>query len=127
MPKKILLVKILVVDDEKDWVQMLITRLEHEGYEIDAAFDAVQATMQAFQVKPDLMLLDIMMPAGGGLAVLKNIRANVKTYSMPVIIMTARSDKETKEAAEKLGISGYFIKTMDIVELLTKIKEILHE
>lgn len=122
MPKKI-----LIVDDEKDWVQMLITRLEHEGYEIDAAFDAVQATMQAFQVKPDLVLLDIMMPAGGGLGTLKNIRANVKTFSMPVIIMTAGSDKETKAAAEKLGISGYFVKTANAAELLAKIKEVLGE
>lgn len=122
MPKKI-----LIVDDEKDWVQMLITRLEHEGYQIDVAFDAVQATMQTFQAKPDLMLLDIMMPAGGGLGVLKNIRANAKTFSMPVIIMTARSDKETKEAAEGLGISGYFVKTANTTELLTKIKEVLGE
>jgi DNA-binding response OmpR family regulator len=115
------------VDDEKSWVQMLITRLEHEGYQIDAAFDAIQATMQAFQAKPDLMLLDIMMPAGGGLGALKNIRANVKTFSLPVIIMTARSDRETKEAAEKLGISGYFVKTASTVELLAKIKEVLGE
>jgi len=119
--------KILVVDDEKDWVHMLITRLEHEGYEIDAAFDAIQATMQVFGLKPDLMLLDIMMPAGGGLTVLENIRANVKTFTLPVIIMTARSDKETKEAAEALGISGYFVKTGDTAELLAKIKELLGE
>jgi len=122
MPKKI-----LIVDDEKDWVQMLITRLEHEGYHIDVAFDAVQATMQTFQAKPDLMLLDIMMPAGGGLGALANIRANAKTFSMPVIIMTARSDKETKKAAEELGISGYFVKTANTVELLAKIKEMLGE
>jgi len=117
--------KILIVDDEKDWVQMLIARLEHEGYQIDIAFDALQATMQAFQAKPDLMLLDIMMPAGGGLGTLKNVRTNVKTFAMPVIIMTARGDKETKEAAEGLGISGYFIKTGDTVGLLAEIKKVL--
>ncbi|OGX15111.1 MAG: hypothetical protein A2166_00630 [Omnitrophica WOR_2 bacterium RBG_13_41_10] len=119
--------KILIVDDEKDWVQMLITRLEYEGYQINVAFDAVQATMQTLQANPDLMLLDIMMPAGGGIGALKNIRANAKTFSMPVIIMTARGDKETKEAAEGLGISGYFVKTADTAELLVKIKEVLGE
>jgi DNA-binding response OmpR family regulator len=119
--------RILIVDDEKDWVQMLIKRLEHEGYQIDVAFDAVQATMQTFQAKPDLMLLDIMMPAGGGLEALKNIRANVKAFSIPVIVLTARGDKETKEAAEELGISGYFVKTTNTAELLAKIKEVLGE
>ncbi len=117
--------KILIVDDERDWVQMLVTRLRHEGYRIDVAFDAVQATMQSFRAKPDLMLLDIMMPAGGGLEALKNVRASDKTFPVPVIIMTARGDKETKEAAEKMGISGYFIKTGDTVGLLAEIKNVL--
>jgi DNA-binding response OmpR family regulator len=119
--------RILIVDDEKDWIQVLATRLRHEGYQTEAAFDTVQATTQAIQLKPDLILLDIMMPAGGGLEALKNIRANVKTFSIPVIVLTARGDKETKEAAEGLGISGYFVKTANTVELLAKMKEVLGE
>jgi DNA-binding response OmpR family regulator len=117
--------KILIVDDERDWIRMLATRLQHEGYQTEAAFDAIQAMMQAVQLKPDLMLLDIMMPAGGGLEALKNIRGSVKTFSIPVIVLTAKGDKETKEAAEKLGVSGYFTKTVDMDKLLEKIKEIL--
>ena len=119
--------KILIVDDEKDWIQMLAMRLGHEGYQTEAAFDTVQAMTQAIQLKPDLILLDIMMPAGGGLEALKNIRANFKTFSIPVIVLTARGDKETKEAAEGLGISGYFVKTSSTVELVAKIKEVLGE
>jgi len=117
--------KILIVDDEKDWIRMLAIRLEHEGYQIEAAFDAAQAMAQAVQLKPDLILLDIMMPAGGGLGALKNIRANFKTFSIPIIVLTAKGDKETEEAAEKLGVSGYFVKTVDTHKLLEKIKEIL--
>jgi DNA-binding response OmpR family regulator len=117
--------KILIVDDEKVWVKMLAMSLEHEGYQIGVAFDAIQATTQAFQLKPDLILLDIMMPAGGGLGALKNIRARDKTFSIPVIVLTAKVDKETKEAAEELGVSGYFSKSVDMDELLAKIKEIL--
>ncbi len=119
--------KLLIVDDEKDWIQMLAIRLENEGYQIEAAFDTVQATSQAAQLKPDLILLDIMMPAGGGLEALKNVRANVKTFSIPVIVLTAKGDKETKEAAERLGISGYFLKTANAVEILAKIKAVLGE
>jgi two-component system phosphate regulon response regulator PhoB len=117
--------RILIVDDEKVWVKMLAMSLGHEGYKTEAAFDTVQATTQAIRLKPDLILLDIMMPAGGGLEALKNIRANVKTFSIPVIVLTAKGDKETKEAAEELGVSGYFSKSVDMDELLKRIKEIL--
>jgi DNA-binding response OmpR family regulator len=119
--------RILIVDDEKDWVKMLAIRLGHEGYQIEVAFDTVQATAQAIKLIPDLILLDIMMPAGGGLEALKNIRARLKTFTIPVIVLTARGDKETKEAAERLGISGYFVKTASTVELVAKIKEALGE
>jgi DNA-binding response OmpR family regulator len=117
--------KILIVDDEKVWVKMLAMSLEHEGYQLEVAFDAIQATTQALRLKPDLILLDIMMPAGGGLAALKNIRTNFKTFSIPVIVLTAKGDKKTKDAVEELGVSGYFSKSMDIDVLLGKIKEIL--
>ena len=117
--------KILIADDEKDWIQMLSMRLEHEGYKTEAAFDAMQALMQGMREKPDPMLLDIMMPAGGGLEALKNIRASDKTFSMPVIVITAKGDAGTRMAAEKLGVSGYFVKPVDMPMLLEKIKEIL--
>lgn len=119
--------QILIVDDEKDWIQMLAMRLGHEGYQTEAAFDTIQAMAQAVQLKPDLILLDIMMPAGGGLKALKNIRTSTKTFCIPVIVLTAKGDKETKEAAEGLGISGYFVKTVNTAELLAKIKEVLGE
>jgi DNA-binding response OmpR family regulator len=116
---------ILIVDDEKDWVRMLTMRLEHAGYQVEAAFDAIQAIAQTIDLKPDLVLLDIIMPAGSGIGVLENLRVNVKTFNIPVIALTGRSDKQTKEAAEKLGISGYFVKPVDMDELLEKLKEVL--
>ena len=119
--------KILIVDDAEEWVEMLAMRLKHAGYQVGVAFDAVQAVSQTIQLKPDLILLDIMMPAGGGLNALKNIRASAKTFSIPVIVLTAKGDKETKEAAEKLGVSGYFLKPVDMGEFLGKLKEILVE
>jgi len=116
---------ILIIDDDKDWVRMLTMRLEHTGYQVEVAFDAIQAIAQTIDLKPDLVLLDIIMPAGGGIGVLENLRVNVKTFNIPVIALTGRSDKQTKEAAEKLGISGYFVKPVDMDELLEKLKEVL--
>jgi DNA-binding response OmpR family regulator len=117
--------KILIVDDEKDWVRMLSMRLQHEGYQIEVAFDAVQALSQTVKSKPDLVLLDIMMPAGSGLVMLEYLRENVKTFNIPVIVLTGISDKQTKEAAEKLGISGYFVKPVDMDKLIEELKEVL--
>lgn len=117
--------KILIVDDEKDWVRMLSTRLQHEGYQVEVAFDAIQAVTQTIDLKPDLLLLDIIMPAGSGIGVLENLRENVKAFNIPVIVLTGISNKQTKEAAEKFGISGYFVKPVDMDKLIEKLKEVL--
>jgi DNA-binding response OmpR family regulator len=116
---------ILIIDDDPDWVRMLSMRLQHEGYQIEVAFDAVQALSQTVKLKPDLVLLDIMMPAGSGLVMLEYLRENVKTFNIPVIVLTGISDKQTKEAAEKLGISGYFVKPVDMDKLIEELKEVL--
>lgn len=117
--------KILIIDDEIDWVKMIAARLESENYEVVAAFDTLTGVSQTKITKPDLVLLDIMMPSGGGIKFLENIRGNVKTFNLKVIIITARSDQETRNQVEKLGISGYFVKPIDTAEVLEKIKTIL--
>ena len=116
---------ILIIDDDKDWVRLLGMRLQHEGYQVEAAFDAVQAITQTIDLKPNLVLLDIIMPAGDGVGVLEKLRANAKTINIPVIALTAIRDKQTKKAAEKLGISGYFVKPVDTDKLMEKLKEVL--
>jgi len=116
---------ILIVDDEKEWVRALAIRLGHAGYRVEVAFDAVNGVAQAINLVPDVILLDIMMPAGGGITALKNIRNSSKTFNIPVIVITAKSDKETKETAKKLGISAYFVKPIDTVKLREKLREVL--
>ena len=119
--------RVLIVDDEKDWVRMLGMRLGHEGYQVEAAFDAVQAVGQAVRVKPNLILLDIMMPAGGGLVALKNLKANPKVFAVPVIVVSAKGDKEARAATRELGAAGFFVKPVDMVELMTSVKMVLCE
>lgn len=118
--------KILIVDDDVAWVRMLAIRLDQEGYQVEVAFDALQAMTQAIRSKPDLTLLDIIMPAGGGLRALENLRASTKTFSMPIIVVTSKEwDKEAKEAAKKFGISGYFMKPVDMDALLERVEKVL--
>jgi len=118
---------ILIIDDDQDWVWMLGMWLQHEGYHVESAFDAAQAITQAINVKPDLVLLDIIMPAGDGVGALEKLRNNANTINIPVIVVTAVKDKQTKEKAEKLGISGYFVKPVDKGTLMEKLKEVLIE
>jgi two-component system response regulator (stage 0 sporulation protein A) len=66
-----------------------------------------------------------MMPAGGGVRVLKNLRVNVNTFNIPVIAITGINDKQIIEATVELGISGYFVKPIDMDKLLEKIEEVL--
>ena len=116
--------KILIIDDEKDWVSMLAMRLSNKGYKTAAAFDAVCGMMQLKNFDPDVILLDIIMPAGGGITLLKNIRMSAYTFKVPVIVITGIDDAKIRKEAEGYGISGYFVKPLDIKELIKKIAEI---
>jgi CheY-like chemotaxis protein len=119
--------KILIVEDERDLVQLVMARLESLGYDIDVAFDALQAMMRLNKSKPDLVLLDISMPAGGGLQVLKNIRLNVKLFNIPVIVVTGSQDEKVKEEAKRLGVFAYYIKPVDAKVLADTIAKALEE
>jgi len=118
---------VLIIDDDPDWVQMISKRLQINGYHVEAAFDSVQAVSQALRLKPDLILLDILMPAGGGVGVLEKLRGNVNTFNIPVIALTALGDKQTVETMANLGVSGYFVKPVDMVKLLEKMEDVLKE
>jgi len=118
---------ILIVDDEKEWITMLGMRLAREGYHIEAGFDALQAVGRAVQLRPHLILLDIMMPGGGGFVALKNIRGNAKVFGVPVIVVSARGDTETKDTAESLGISGFFVKPVHMGKFMNRIGQVLRD
>ena len=116
---------ILIVDDDKSWINILAMRLQSEGYEVRAAFDAVSGMMQTVKERPDLMILDILMPAGGGFTLLKNLKDNVTTFSLHIIVLSNKADDATKNQAEKFGISGFFPKTIELAKLMLDIKKIL--
>jgi len=119
--------KILIVEDEKDLVQVIMERLDSCGHDVDVAFDALQAMMKLSKYKPDLVLLDISMPAGGGLQVLRNIRMNIRLFALQVIVMTGSQDEKIKEEAKKLGVAAYYIKPVDMNVLKKKIAEIVSQ
>jgi two-component system, OmpR family, alkaline phosphatase synthesis response regulator PhoP len=101
--------KILVVDDEVDFAEIMKTRLEASDYEVVLANNGREALNMVKSEKPDAVLLDIMMPEIDGLAVLKQIRTDHPR--MPVFIVTAFSNEERIKIAGKLDASGFIVKS----------------
>ena len=118
---------ILIVDDEKEWVQILGMRLAHEGYRIEVAFDALQAMSRAVQLRPQLILLDLMMPGGGGFVALHNIRENAKVFGVPVIVVSAKGDQDSKDSAARLGVSGFFVKPLNMRKFVKRVEQVLRD
>jgi DNA-binding response OmpR family regulator len=113
---------ILVVDDEKNIVQLARLYLNNEGYRVEAAHDGKQALEKARALKPDLIVLDIMMPEMDGLTVCKELR---KTSNVPVIILTARGDDVDRIVGLELGADDYLAKPFELRELLARIRAVL--
>jgi CheY-like chemotaxis protein len=119
--------KILVVDDDKQIALLLASRLRANAYEIIVAYDAVQAIAKAFREKPDLILLDIKMPAGGGFSVLDNLMNSGKTGVTPVIVITAYPSPAIRQKVMAMGAIDFISKPFKAEEVLSKIGKALGE
>lgn len=117
--------RILIVDDEKDFVKMLQIRLEANGYEVIAAFDGIQGVMVAKREKPDLIILDVMMPAGDGYLVCERLKMSSFTWTIPVIFLSAKSRPEDEAKAYEVGAKYYLTKPYESEVLLDTIKRAL--
>lgn len=104
--------KVLVVDDEIDFLDLLRSRLEASGYSVITAMNGEDALDKVKKEKPDAVLLDILMPGLDGLDVLKRIRK--EDERLPVFIITAFSNEERFRMANKFNASGFIIKTEDL-------------
>lgn len=115
--------KILIVDDDKDLVRGLMFRLKANGYETAWAFDGYSAMSMAQKEKPDLVILDLGLPAGDGFTVMERLK-NVSSLALtPVIVLTARDLKINKERALQAGAVAFFQKPADNDRLLAAIQK----
>ncbi len=120
--------RILVVEDEPSVAQMLKMRLTKEGYDVAVAMDGLQGPIQVRTFKPHLVLLDIMMPAGGGIAVLRTVRMSAHSSAIPVIVLTAGAKEEHRRQVEELGgVNAYMQKPYNPHELMAEIRKALGE
>jgi DNA-binding response OmpR family regulator len=123
MPKK----RILVVDDENDLVETLSLRLEANGYEVLKAYDGQEGFEKAKKQKPDLIILDLMLPKIDGYKVCRMLKFDQKYRHIPVLLFTARAQDSDKKLGEEVGADAYITKPFEPPALLEKIKELLEE
>jgi DNA-binding response OmpR family regulator len=114
--------KILVVDDDKKTVELIKLYLEKDGYQVLAAYDGQQALELARQKRPDLVVLDLMLPTIDGLDVCRILHAEAK---LPIIMLTARTTEEDKLLGLDLGADDYVTKPFSPRELLARVRSLL--
>ena len=117
--------KIMVIEDDKDFVRLLAMALRAQGYDIAIARDAIMAISEAQKQKPDLILLDIGLPAGDGFLVMERLRKRPLLSDIPVIVVSARDPAMNRDRALKAGAAAYFQKPADNDALMAAIKEAL--
>ena len=119
MPKKI-----LAVDDERHIVRLVQVNLERAGYEVVTAFDGKDALEKVEAERPDLVVLDVMMPYMDGFEVLQNLRKNPSTRELPVIMLTAKAQDADVFRGWQSGVDCYLTKPFNPMELISFVKRI---
>jgi two-component system alkaline phosphatase synthesis response regulator PhoP len=117
--------RILIVDDERDFVELMQFRLAGLGCEFIVANDGVQALSQARQFKPNLILLDILLPDLDGLSVCEILRRQPTTKKIPIIFMSALSGDVTKRSVA-MHAEDFFTKPLDLARLKRRITDLLY-
>lgn len=115
---------ILIVDDDVTMTELLKTLLNMEGHTTTAVNDSTKAIQVAGSVEPDLITLDLMMPGLSGFDLCEQLHQNPKFAHIPIIIVSARDDTESKGRAMKAGAKDYVTKPFDADELMQKIQEL---
>jgi len=115
--------KILIVEDEKDMVTGLKFNLEARDYVVIAAYDGEEGYQKALEEKPDLLILDLMLPKRNGYEVCKNLKQEIP--ELPIIILTAKSQEAEIVTGLELGADDYITKPFSVLELLARIKAVL--
>jgi DNA-binding response OmpR family regulator len=111
---------VLVIDDDPVIVKLLEVNFEMEGYQVLTALDGEAGLQRAHQDRPDVVVLDVMMPGLDGLEVARRLRAQPKTQSLPILLLSAKAQAADVEAGEQVA-DGYVTKPFDSLDLLDRV------
>src|SRR5207244_3909986 len=116
---------VLVIDDEKDLLELVRYNLEKEHLDVITANDGQSGLEMGLKHKPDLVLLDLMMPGMSGLEVCKQLRADARTSRVPIIMLTAKAAETDKIVGLEMGADDYITKPFSVRELLARVRAVL--
>lgn len=116
--------KILIVDDERDIVELISYNLSREGFAVVKAYDG-ETALRLLRQKPDLLILDLMLPHMSGIDVCKTIRSDSAFAHIPIIMLTAKADETDKIIGLEIGADDYITKPFSIRELVARVRAVL--
>jgi len=116
--------KILIVDDEQDIADLVSYNLEKEGFTTIKAYDGGDVLKTVKTQKPDLLILDLMLPHMNGLDICRAIRSNPETMHLPIIMLTAKADEVDKVIGLEIGADDYMTKPFSVKELMARVRSI---
>lgn len=119
--------RILIIEDEAEMVEMIKMRLEANNYEVLAAYDGWSGLEMAKKEKPDLIILDLMLPKMDGYKVCVMLKRDQRYMKIPIIMFTARAQESDEKLGFECGADAYITKPFESQTLLSKIKELLGE
>ncbi|GAB6183557.1 response regulator [Thermodesulfovibrio hydrogeniphilus] len=116
---------VLIVDDNIDTVELLRKRLRAEGYNTEEAYDGEEALKKVYEIMPDIIILDVMMPKMDGYEVCRRLKTDEKTKFIPIIMLTAKSDVESRVKGLDIGADDYVPKPFDYRELSARVRSLI--
>jgi len=116
---------VLMVDDEADLLTLVRYNLERDGFEVGEAVDGEEAILMIAERRPDLVLLDWMLPRLSGIEVCRRIRRSAKTQNLPIIMLTARGEESDRVRGLDCGADDYIVKPFSPSELVTRVRAVL--
>jgi len=117
--------RILIVEDDEDIVKIIRCTLEREGFEVAATHDGASGMAEVRRLRPDLLILDLVLPKLPGLEVCKAIRADRGLRQLPILILTARREEADRVVGLELGADDYVTKPFSARELLARVRALL--
>lgn len=117
--------KILIIDDEPELSRAVAVRLKASGFEVEISCDGPNGINKTKEIKPDLILLDIIMPKMDGYEVCKKLMADSELKDIPIVVFSASQERELETKCRELGITNFIVKPFETNDLLDMVNEVL--
>lgn len=117
---------VLLIEDEPNIAEAIRFILSRDGWQVSMLMDGIGAAEAVQTEKPDIVILDLMLPGCSGLEVVQAIRANPETQAVPVLMLTAKGQGRDREAAERAGVNRFMTKPFSNADILASVRELAH-